>query len=514
MTSLRSSPNLTQKTFLNAASYLLNFGAGILVGLLLNPLLLTLLGPSLFGTWKICQRLLTYVSTADGRASQALKWTIANNRSVTDVEQKQREVGCAVVVWLRFLPLLLVSGGVISWYSPLFINDIPLAHFTIIRLTCAILVFNLLLFPLKSIPESVMIGMNLGYKTTWVNAVGALLGGAMMAGFAWIGWGLIGLASAFLLGSLFRGVSIIYLARKALPWLTVRRPESGEAKKFFSFSVWILVWTFIQRLLLSSDIIILGLISSAPLVASYVLTFYVIQSSVELSSLLVSSGMPGLGDIVGRGKLKKAIEVRSEIMTSSWLLVIIIGTMILLWNRPFISLWVGPDKFVGYGENLLMVLLMTQLIFIRIDAAIVDVTLEINTKVLLGALSTVVSLALAFILGSYLQSPITGVLVGLISGRLILSGLYPTLVMKNLHASPKVRFGIAPIHVRLTAVMIFLYGSAYFSAPLVKINGWAELILFATISLLVIFSVAFWAGFPLSQRFKLTSRIRQIAYKR
>lgn len=212
-----SASNLTQKTFLNAASSLLSYGIVMLVGLVLNPILVTSLGVGLFGAWKICLRLLSYVSAADGQANQALKWTIASRRSITDVDQKKREIGCAMIVWLRFLPLMLLVGGLLSWFSPSFINGLPREYFVVTRMTCVLLVVNLLLFPLKSIPESVMVGMNLRYKIIWISAVGTLLSGILLATAAMSGLGLIGLATAFLVGSLLEGCAIFYMARRCLP---------------------------------------------------------------------------------------------------------------------------------------------------------------------------------------------------------------------------------------------------------------------------------------------------------
>lgn len=508
-----SGPNLTQKTFLNAAASLLKYGSSIVVGLVLTPLLLSLLGQSLFGTWKICQRLLTYMSATDGRASQALKWTIANRRSTTDVAQKQREIGCAVVIWLRFLPFVVLAGSLLSWFSPFFIRGLPAEHVLLTRLTCGVLVVNLFLFPLKSIPESVMVGMNLGYKTTWINVFGTVLGGILMAVAAWIGWGPVGLAAALFLASLVRAGMIFFIARRSLPWLAFQKPERSEIRVFFSFSIWILSWTLVNKFLLSSDIIILGLVSSASQVASYVITYYVIQTSIHLSAILVSAGMPGLGDIVGKGEFKKAAEVRSEIMSISWLFAVSIGSVVLLCNRSFISLWVGPGQFVGFWENLLMVLLMTQLIFIRNDAFIVDVTLNVKAKVLWGAFSTTLSLLLAFLFANYLLPKVAGVLLGLLTGRLILSVLYPILVGKTLRAGEQGVFKLTTSHVRAVGVMGILYGCAGYFAPLIGEQNWQELLLSVVIGLPVIGGAAFWLGLPMIQRHKLLSRVRMLDFK-
>lgn len=508
-----SASNLTQKTFLNAASSLLSYGIVMLVGLVLNPILVTSLGVGLFGAWKICLRLLSYVSAADGQANQALKWTIASRRSITDVDQKKREIGCAMIVWLRFLPLMLLVGGLLSWFSPSFINGLPREYFVVTRMTCVLLVVNLLLFPLKSIPESVMVGMNLRYKIIWISAVGTLLSGILLATAAMSGLGLIGLATAFLVGSLLEGCAIFYMARRCLPWLAPRRPERGEVSEFFGFSVWMLAWTLIQRLLLYSDIIIIGFVANASLVGAYTLTFYVAQFSITLSSLLVSAGMPGLGDIVGRGEFKKADEVRAEIMGSSWLLAVVLGTMILLWNRSFVSMWVGVDMFVGPWENFLIVLLMTQMIFIRYQASIVDVTLDIRAKVQWGALSTLVSVALAIIFGAHFESQIAGVMVGLIIGRLILSVLYPMLVRKTLKKGSPITWKGIMDFLRLTGVMGFLYGAAYYLANQIMIDRWYELLVHALLSILVVFCVCFWVGFSIDQRKSMVMRARQLAFK-
>ena len=65
----------------NLVTYYLNFVVSAVVGFIVNPLLLGALGPLLFGVWKSLQRYLDFATVADGRASQALKWIVANRSS-------------------------------------------------------------------------------------------------------------------------------------------------------------------------------------------------------------------------------------------------------------------------------------------------------------------------------------------------------------------------------------------------------------------------------------------------
>jgi hypothetical protein len=154
-----------------------------------------------------------------------------------------------------------------------------------------------------------------------------------------------------------------------------------------------------------------------------------------------------------------------------------------------------------------MVILMIQLIFIRNDAFIVDVTLKIRTKVLWGALSAMVALSLAFLFGSIFPSPIIGVLAGLIGGRLILSILYPLLVSQHLQEN---LLKLTPQFVRGSGVMALFFGLACYFAPRIDIKTWPGLLLSILSSLLVTGGAGFWLGLSAYQRRRLASRAMQI----
>lgn len=500
----KSGKSLTKLTSLNAVSSLVNYAATILVSFIVSPILLTLLGTSLFGSWKICQRLLVFISAADGRATQALRWTIANKQSSDDLDAKRRDVGSALIVWLRFLPLILASGSILAWVSPYFIRGLPPEHFNLIRLTCAILVVNMIVSPLHTVPEGVMVGMNLGYRCTWINAFGTILGGILMVVAAYCGWGLIGLATAFLSASLFQGGAILFAAKRSLSWFGIALPQGQELKKFFGFSIWVLLWTFINKVMLSSDIVILGVVASAEKVTTFVLSYYLLQMAIDFSALVVSSAIPGLGGIVGEKDFERANKIRDEIMEFSWLFVTVLGSMILLWNFTFIKLWVGQENFIGFVENFLVVLLMTQLVFIRNDAFIVDVTLKIKSKVIIGAVSTVLSISFAYLLSKYIITGISGLVIGLISGRMVLSFVFPILVKRAFNKKIK---KIDKSSVRRFAVMTIFYPICAYLGSILIVEKWIGLIVYSGLSLVVVAAFVFFFGFNCSNRSKIVTRM-------
>src|SRR5207247_8009714 len=112
-----------------------------------------------------------------------------------DPLEHRRAVGGALVVWLLFLPLLAGLGAVLVWLSPT-VTKVPPALHTTVRLASAALLLSLLLGGLASVPESVLRGMNLGYKGMGFQAGLNVIGGLLIAGAIVAGLGLVGVAGS------------------------------------------------------------------------------------------------------------------------------------------------------------------------------------------------------------------------------------------------------------------------------------------------------------------------------
>ncbi|NIP68958.1 MAG: hypothetical protein GTO04_07185, partial [Planctomycetales bacterium] len=123
--------SLTKKASLNVVAAVLDFTAQLIVGLVLQPLLVRGLGAELYGAWKVLARMTGYVAAAGGRPTQALKWTIANHQFSSDFEEKRRRVATAILVWMIYLPLLLVIGGLAAWFVPVFLHVPPTWMWTV-----------------------------------------------------------------------------------------------------------------------------------------------------------------------------------------------------------------------------------------------------------------------------------------------------------------------------------------------------------------------------------------------
>jgi len=450
--------------------------------------------------WGALQRSVSYLSAAEGKPTQALKWVIANHQYSDDISSKRRFIASALSCWLIFLPLLIILGIILVWFSPVFIKvsselEIP------VRIACLLLVINLILYVFITIPESVLRGMNLGYKRMGLLASLNIFGGFLIAGAIYLKLGLIGVVTAQVIQTIVTGILFMILVKIYIPWFGLEKVSLKEIKQFFKLSVWYSGWNLVNKLLISSDVIILGILLYSSAVTTYVLTGYVAQASIAIMTMMVGAAVPGLGGLIGEKKYTNVIKLRKEMLWISCLLGGILGSMILLWNQSFVTLWVGREHYAGIWVNLLLVLIAIQMLFLRNESYLIDLTLDVRRKVILGLIGSLVSIGGAIILIPYFG--IIGLCLSIFIGRLILTITYPVITGDFFCVSLSELF--KPIF-RPGLIMCVLFVLSAYIGHAELVRNWIEFIVFAGASVPIIGIIIFLGGFTASQRRLLVKR--------
>jgi len=419
--------SLLRAAKLNAISNYVNFAVSSLVTIAVSPLLLSYLGPAGFGTWKSLQRLMDFGTVADGRAMQALKWVIAKNARRDCPEQNRQAVGSAILVWLLFLPLTAIAATLIVFFAPDLIRDASVSD-SRLQFVGALLAFNLFLVPLLGIPDSVLVGVNKGFASMTIQTGTLILANLGMLLVSYLGFGLVGMAAVVLVSTAFNAVVIFFRARALVDWFGIAKPARGATSRFFSFSGWVLFWSLISKLLLSTEILLLGALVGASMVADFTFTAYAPQFAIAICFMTGSAAMPGIGSLMAgemSDSLVKAIDACRSVVLA---MATILCCGIVLFNQAFVTLWAGPQRYLGDTSNLLLVVSAFQLILIRNEAQIQDLTLSIRSKVLLGALGALLSLAIGYAAFVLLNGRYEAIFGGIILGRGVLSWLFPRMV--------------------------------------------------------------------------------------
>jgi O-antigen/teichoic acid export membrane protein len=495
---------LTRRASLTAAAALLDFATKAAVGLIVTPVLVSGLGRSLFGVWEMLGRLIGYMSAADGRPTEALRLVIAQRQGDEDVAASRQYVGGAVVVWVLLVPLVALLGGVLSWYAPA-LTHAPAGQWADIRLTSALLVGSFLLGSLAAIPESVLRGMNLGYRRMGLQAGLSILGGVLAVGAVSTGLGLPGLGSSMIVRAVLTGLCFWLLVRRYVWWFGVARPARAHVRSLLRMSVWLSAGDLVTKLLLASDVLILGAVIAPAAVTTYALTSYAARTALGIHIFTAGAAIPGLGGLLGSRQHDRAARARGELLILTWLFGTVVGTTILLWNRSFLELWVGAGHYAGPWVDLLIVLITVQTAFIRTDAYVIDAALRPERRVLVGALAATVTLGLGIALTR--AYGIIGLCLGVLAGRAIQSVAYPALVRTCLGRTPaSPALGWRAVRLTLTTGLLFTAAAA--GGPMIEVTSWLLWLAAVTATAIGVGIVALAAGPEATTRRAVLNRVR------
>jgi O-antigen/teichoic acid export membrane protein len=497
---------LTRRASLTAAASMLDYFAKAGVSFVITPILVTGLGRSMYGMWEMLGRLGSYMSATDGRPTEALRLVIAQKQAEDDDAGKRRQVGAAMVVWALMLPVILIAGSALSWYLAPRLTKAPAALVGDVRLSCFFIVLAFCLTSLGEVPESVLRGMNLGYRRMGLQSSLNAVGGICAVAAVWMGLGLAGLGGSQLIRAAITGVVYWVLVRKYVHWYGVARPSRPEVKGLLHMSVWLALGDGISKILLASDVLILGSVVAPALVTTYALTSYAARSAVGIHVFTAGAAIPGLGGIIGQKEHDRAHRARRELLLLTWLFATIVGAVVLCWNQSFIALWVGRQNYAGPWVDLLIVAATVQTMFIRIDSYVIDATLQPKLRVAVAALAAVLTIAMSIVLTR--SFGLIGLSAGIIVGRLIQTLSYPVLVRRCL-GDARVTGGTLRA-LRCAIVSAALFGAAAATGARITAASWPLWLIGVAATGLTATGMALLLGTSSTDRGMLKQRLRSL----
>jgi O-antigen/teichoic acid export membrane protein len=374
-------------------------------------------------------------------------------------------------------------------------------------LTAAILVVDAILFSLLYLPQAVLQGENLGYKRLGLSVVLVFVSKSLLVVAVLIGTGIPGLAVAAAIATVLWGLTYVWIVRSRVPWFGIARPSFSEVRSFIRLSGWFLVWNLVMTIMLGSDVVVLGVVQGTASVAVYVLAKFLPQAIILAVATTIVAIMPGLGGLIGAGDLSRAARVRRETLSLIWLFTVAAGTTVLLWEASFLGLWSEEARYPGSGAMLMIMLMVLQFSLIRTDANIIDLTLNLRRKVLLGAVAAAISVGLAWFFLGPLELGIAGLALGFILGRAIQSVSYPLMIGRVLgvDAWQQLRGLVRPA---ITTTVLF--GAATVAGAELRVGSWPSLIGAAAISGLVVTGLTFLGGLSADGRRLVLHRVRRV----
>jgi O-antigen/teichoic acid export membrane protein len=381
----------------------------------------------MFGIWQVLSQLTAYSGVLDFKSGEVLKWSIAKDRESQNNAALNRHFSSAIYFQFIISPIILIIGGIVALLAPSFIG-VSTELFSVVAYSISFLVFGLMLDKFFNLFESVLRGMNLGYKRMGLRAFVFIIGGFLQYIVVINGYGVLGLSIVNVLTVFLGGIILYFIVKRNFPWIGLIKFDKSFLKAYSIKTGWFSVWALVNVLLSQSDKIFLLKLSSPEMVSKLVMSFYLVVAAKGVVSQVLHGVIPGIGKYIGLGDFDTLLLVRNKISTLGFGFIFIFSTVIIGFNKVFVSHWIGFDLYAGNAVTLLLVFNFIQNFYISRDNVIINMFLDVKGKVKIGLIVWVVEVFFWILLIPKLG--ILGLLIGSVTGNFIMMIYFPILLGK------------------------------------------------------------------------------------
>jgi len=317
----------------------------LVVGLWLTPFLLHRLGQQKLGLWLLAGQVLGYLALTDLGVIAILPREVAFASGRTDGTAASSIAGLLAQVRriVRWQVVGLSALALVVWWF------LP-AGWSELRWPLAI-VFGafVMLYPAR-VPAAALQGaQDLTFMAT-AQMVGWALSTLTTVVLVLGGFGLYALVLGWVVSVLVPGAAAVYRARQRWPDSRAADPQPGEpVKAYFGRSLWVSMSQVSQVLLNGTDVLVLGRILGAAAVVPYACTGKLVTVLANHPQLVMHAAQPALSELRGSGDRERLATVTHALTHAMLMMSGAIVVMILAMNHLFVTWWVGPEQYGGWG---------------------------------------------------------------------------------------------------------------------------------------------------------------------
>ena len=410
-----------RKSILTAYSRILSMIVSIISQFVLTPIILSILGSTLYGIYTLLNKTNNYLSIVDLRPTAVLRLKLAHDQENENIQEKKKYIGASLFISLVFTPVFLLGGFFLAYWFPYWFH-VDAHYVTESRIAIVLLSLFLALNGFMGIPEAILRGNNLEYKGFFVEPIRLILVAVLTILFLYIGWGLLSVVIAMFIAALFSFVSRAILRVKYLRDYSICKPQRRHIKEFFSSGSWYLVSSFVTQVINNFDVILIGVLIGPKEVAVFAVTKAIVFRLIESLQTIISSSTSSVGAIVGNSRHDDVFQLRVFFYRMIIPLSLCITSYFVLFNGSFINLWTGSDVFAGEDVNFVICLSAFFLMLTSIEEIFILSSLDFKTKSLYLLISAIVSVIISLILTN--SFGLLGNAIGIFSGRILLFFLY------------------------------------------------------------------------------------------
>jgi O-antigen/teichoic acid export membrane protein len=328
----------------------------ILVGLWMVPFTLRFLTRAEYGVFAIAGDILVWLGLLQLGTGASLNSRAAQLIGKRDTENLSELASTAFVIQASAAMLTVIAGGVVSltvdsWFQvDSSIDGLKLVIFILIlgaSIRISAQVFNGLLVANKQIHINNYLGIGLFLFRTVLTVL-----------FLFAGLRLFSLALSSLISTVVVSLIAFWRVRKNLPEikLSLKKFRKEHVKDLLGNGIWFTIGGLAGILIVNLDRFMVGRFVSLEAVAAFIITGKLYFIAERVHGQVFNVMRPYFGQLHGQSKAEKLSELYHAAFSGSLLLSVLMASTIYLLNRWFISLWVGPEFYIGNTVSFLFAL--------------------------------------------------------------------------------------------------------------------------------------------------------------
>ena len=340
--------------------------ASIVIGIgfafVLAPLTVRTLGDVHYGIWTLLMQLTGYLWLFDFGVRESVVKYVAQYHASDDRRGIETTVRTAVSIY-SVVSLATMTVGVMLAVALPYLFNIPAAEVTTARITAMLVAGTVAQTFVFNVFTGVVMGLQKFYMVARLGTILTVVRGVLMFILLQAGFGLLTLAFVQFASTLASNLLIYRIARRQLPYVSVRLvvPSRAEALKLFNYGKYVLVSNIGDKLVFATDAIVIGIFQ--PIAA---LTYYAIGATLiqQLRTFIASMGSilnPLSSDLEARNDNRSITRVVLSGTKAAMLLGLPVCIGFIVLGGRFITLWMGAE-YAGNSAIILTVLATGHLI--------------------------------------------------------------------------------------------------------------------------------------------------------
>ena len=324
---------------------------GICISLFYTPVLIRSLGQSEYGIMKIANSVMVYLQIItvgiDGCVLRFVSRAISGN----DKDEENRVISIFVMLYVAMSVIILIIGTVVlCTFDRAFAKGLTAHEIYKTKI--------ILLISLASIIVSLPLGVYSGVITAHerfvpskiILLVSKVLDPVFTLPLLLIGFKSIGATCAAAMVGIIRSLAYyIYCKKKLRTKFVIVKPDKEIIREMSVFSIYVFITAIADKILWSTDQLILGALCSSASVAVYGVGNTIAYFQIMFSTAISGVYAPKVIKMIDNGcKISEISNLFVKIARSQLMVLSLLVCGIVVFGRQFISLWAGDGYDNAY----------------------------------------------------------------------------------------------------------------------------------------------------------------------